>query len=301
MKFVDEWGSVYNTCVVEFTGRNGAIATSVPQLKAVVENSGPLLTVLGALDNALPEKPSPGSVKDFDKKYKVWCTEQTKLNSVANSYNVFVKAALVALKAREAEFPSAYRAVKVLAKSMNDIVFRAQKQTATLSSEVQKASAKIDAKVEKEQEKLRKQGMLDDAIKVELNWLRQQKMLMQFPTSFRAAHAKAEAIVQKIKLKPTKETYDKEMAGARDMTQNMSNVIKLLADAKCPDDLKQAVNGIAAHKPQLDAFGNGPKKTVGADKTKDQILAQLKEFSTLIKAMSPFAESLGRYLAGKKF
>lgn len=149
-------------------------------------------------------------------------------------------------------------------------------------------------------EKLRGQGMDDQQIKVEVNWIKQQKMLLVFPSSTKVALAKAEAAVQKIKLKPTKAVYDKEMDGARDLTQNMSNVIKSLGDKNCPAELAQKMRGLVAYKTDLAAFGNGAKRTVDAKKTEAEILAQLKEFSALVKAMKPFYDDMVKYLAANK-
>lgn len=299
MKFADEWGNVYNTCILEFTGRNGAVVRSVPEVSDVVNKSGPLMQSLVALDKSPPEKSSP-SDPDFKAGYKAYVTEQKKLITVANAYGVSLKAALVALNTKEAEFPTAFRAVKTLAKQMNVVVMRAEARTTTLSKEVQKISDKINKKAESEVEKLRGQGMDDQQIKVEVNWIKQQKMLLVFPSSTKAALAKAEAAVQKIKLKPTKAVYDKEMDGARDLTQNMSNVIKSLGDKNCPAELAQKMRGLVAYKTDLAAFGSGAKRTVDAKKTEAEILAQLKEFSALVKAMKPFYDDMVKYLAANK-
>ncbi len=293
MSFADEWGKVYNKSILAFTGRN---KVAVRELEDVVKKTSELVTSLTTMDQT---DPSEGSMTERATRYKAFTAEQKTLKKATDKYaGVLDKA----IKATDKDLHSeAYRELKVLRKHLDLVVAKVESRAVTCSKEYAKAQEKLSAAIDKAQQKLREQGADDEQVNAETDYLKQQRLLTGWPAMTKAALAKAVAAVQKIKADPSPDTYNVEMAaGARDMTQQMSNVIKLVTDAKCPASLVREMAGLSNHRTALADFGNGAKRQVVGTATQNEILAQLAEFSGLTKNMLPYYDKMVKYLSKHK-
>lgn len=293
MSFADAWGKVYNKSILAFTGRN---KVAVRELEDVVKGSTPMVASLAALD-----KTDPGSGKRDEQsaRLKAFVTEMKTLSKAAAKYADIVDKAI---KATDKDIhPEAYREAKVIRKHIDWVLASVENSQMTYSKEYQKVLDKTTAAIDKTEKQVRKEGGSDEDVKVATNFLKQQKMMAAFPTLGKAAFAKAATAVQKIKADPTPATYKREMdAGGRDVTQQMGNAVKLVQDPKCPRDLVALLNGLPKYRPLMDEFGNGAKREVDPQATKNDVLAQLKEYSTLLKDLLPYYEKLAKYMKEKK-
>jgi hypothetical protein len=188
-----------------------------------------------------------------------------------------------------------------LRKHLDLVVAKVQNRIVNYSKEYVKAQEKAKAKVDEATQKLRDKGVDEEQIKVETNYLKQQKLLIGWASMTKVALSKAFAAVQKIKADPSVATYGAEMnAGGRDVSQQFNNILKLVADSKCPKELVKEMAGLSGHRETLTAFGTGAKRTVPPTATQDEILTQVKEFSQLIKALMPYYDKMAKYLSEHK-
>lgn len=293
MGFADDWGSVYNKGILAFTGRK---KVAVHELEEVVKGTSALVTSLAALDRT---DPAEGRPEEAAAKHKAFIAEQKKLAKAADKYAAVLDGAIAATdKILHAE---AYRELKVLRKQLDLVVAKVESKAVSASKEYGKAQTKLSAEIQKTENKLRGEGLDDNQVNAEINYLRQQRLLVGWPALTKAALAKAAAAVPKIKADPTPATYKREMAaGGRDISQQMSNLIKLISDPKCPDSLSEQMAGLADHGANLAAFGNGDKREVAGNATAPEVLARIKEFAELTKALVPYYDRMVKYLSKHK-
>jgi len=293
MGFTDDWGTVYNKSILAFTGRK---KVAVRELEDVVKGTSPLVKSLIVLDE---NDPSVGDKAEQAKKLKAFITEQKNLAKAATKYGATLDEALK--KTDKDIHPEANRELKVLRKQLDLITSKVDSRIASSSKDYAKAQAKAGAAIEKETAKLRAKGVDDMQIRVETNYLKQQRMLVEWPKMTKAALARAVATVQKIKADPTPTVYNKEMlAGGRDLTQQMVNLIKLVTDPKCPAALSQLMNGLAGYRAPLTEFGDGDKRQISTTATKSEVTSQIKDFADITKAMVPYYDKMVKYLAKNK-
>ena len=293
MGFAEDWGTVYNKSILAFTGRK---KVAVRELEDVVKGTSPLVKSLIVLDQ---NDPSVGEKAEQAKKLKAFVTEQKNLAKAAAKYGATLDEALK--KTDKDIHPEANRELKVLRKQLDLITSKVESKIASSSKEYAKAQEKAGAAIEKETAKLRAKGVGDMQIRVETNYLKQQRMLVEWPKMTKAALARAAATVQKIKADPTPTVYNAEMrAGGRDMTQQMVNLIKLVTDPKCPAALTQLMNGLAGYRAALTEFGDGDKRQISTTATKGEIVSQIKDFADITKAMVPYYDKMVKYLAKNK-
>jgi hypothetical protein len=285
MSFADDWGKVYDKSIQAFTGRNNV---PVPELKVVVRGTGDLVKSLVALDAINP-----------DEDHEAFVAGQKPLKKAADQYAEVLDTAIAATNKND--HPNAYREVKVLRKHLDLIVAKVASRAVTSSKKYDEKQTKITEKLEEKRKELIEQGKTDEEINKETDWLKQQRAIIGWPEMTKTALAKALAAVQKIKADPTPATYNTEMfAGGRDLSQQMSNVIRLMMDPKCPTKLTHAVMGLNLHEETLAEFGNGEKARISLEATPDQVTAQVREFSALVKEMVSYYDKLVAYLKKHK-
>jgi hypothetical protein len=293
MGFADDWGAVYNKSILAFTGRN---KVAVRELEDVVKGTGPLATALAGLDQNDPEQ---GKIAERPARYKAFVAEQKPMKKAGEKYAAVLDKAI---KATDKDIhPEAYRELKVLRKHLDFVASKVETKAVKCSKEYDKAQTKLSEAIEKAQTKLREEGLDDAEINIETDFLKQQRALLGWPAITKTALAKAVVAVQKVKADPTPDTYKTAMdQGGRDMTQQMSNLVKLITDTKCPASLKRQVAEVSAYRQTLADFGNGAKRQVANDASREQVLAQVQEFSQLCKAMMPIYEKMVKYLSKHK-
>ncbi|MCF6285816.1 MAG: hypothetical protein L3K26_11550, partial [Candidatus Hydrogenedentes bacterium] len=100
---------------------------------------------------------------------------------------------------------------------------------------------------------------------------------------------------------PTVATYNKEMnSGGRNYTQQVSNLIKLSKDSKCPPKVKAVLKGVEKYKTALDLYGNGDRRRIPDDTSDKDVMTYLKNFAKLLKETYPYAEDMMAYLKKHK-
>lgn len=291
--FAKVWGDEYNKCIQPLQGKG---SKRMPEQLAVADGSGPLLKALVGIDKNDPASMKAG--KDREKIHKALEKEVKGYTSAASKYKKTID---VALKSTSKDEKDAYRALKKLRAHLDLVSAQVEHHMTSNSKANVKASEKSYDKVNKETEKARNKGMSDAEVKDEVDYAKQLRSLVQFPTAVKAAFAKAKTAVQAIKSDPTAATYNREMhAGGRNYTQQVSNLIKLSKDSKCPPKVKDVLKGIEKYKSALDSYGNGDRRSVPADMSEKDILAYLKTFARLLKETYPYAEDMMTYLKKHK-
>ena len=198
-------------------------------------------------------------------------------------------------------WPDAYRELKVMRKQLDLITRKVDNRISISSKEYAKAQDKIGAAIDKETNKLRDQGLDDMQVREETNFLKQQRMMVGWDKMTKAAIAKAVAAVQKIKADSTPACYNDVMRdGGRDLSQQFVNLIKLVQDRKCPQEIKDLMDGLPGFRPTLTEFGDGAKRQIAGTATKQEVIAQIKEFSELTKAMRTYFTKMEKYLKKHK-
>jgi len=287
--YAKKWGDEYNKCIQPLQGKG---SRRMPEQLEVVSGSAPLLKALIAIDKSDPSAMKAG--KEREAVHKALEKEVKGYTAAAAKYGKLID---VAIKKTSKDDKDAYRALKSLKAHLDMISAQIEHHMTTTSKANVKASDKSFERVEKETEKARKKGMSDQEIKEEVDYAKQLRSLVQFPTAVKAAYAKATAAVQTIKSDPTPATYNREMhAGGRNYTQQVGNLIKLSKDSKCPPKVKDLLKGLDAYKSQLDAYGNGARRSIPADTSEKDLMDYLKTFARLIKDTYPYAQDMQAYL-----
>lgn len=299
MSYAERWGEIHNTAILAFTGRN---KVGVHELEEVVRETGPLLTSLTKLDACDP------SLKHDDEKAqaaKDFAAELKKGYARASgAYHAVLDAAIAATD--KDLHPEAYRQLKVLKTSLDHLTATIESRARQYSKDVQKALEKANRKLVEGTEKAREEGQTDDQVRDTVYLLKAKKALLMYPNAGKAAIAKAAVAIQKIKAKPDKETYNKFMDSAgRDLSQQLNNILKIAADPNAGEDkitrrLIEETRDLARWRARLAEFGNGDKRTVGDDESAQDILRLLKEFSEMLKAVTPIHEGILEVVKGIK-
>lgn len=292
--FAKLWGDEYNKCSQPLQGK-GSLRTV--ESRTVLEGTGPLLKCLVAIDKA-----DPIPVRDPKEREKVHGVLVKELKSFKTEAAKYGKAIDAALKTTSKDtHKDAYRALKSLRAHLDVVVTKIEHHANVTSKDTQKALDKAGERTDKEYEAARKKGLSDEQVNEEVDYAKQLKSLVQFSTAAKSAVARAKAAVQAIKSDPTPATYNQEMdTGGRNYTQQISNLVKLSKDSKCPPKVKALLNGIDGYKNELDAYGNGAKRRVADTATPADINKLLKEYVQLVKDTYPYAESLMDYLKKHK-
>jgi hypothetical protein len=138
---------------------------------------------------------------------------------------------------------------------------------------------------------------LDSLDKSSDAWIVQQKLLVEgrtkqlntfetmaasFTVTLRAALARALAAAQRLKAKPTKETYNNEFPkAARDITQQIGNVKKLAEKGFAPPGPKDPSALFNSLKP----FADGDLSNID-EMPPDQVMAIVTRFNKAVKAVA---------------
>ena len=291
--FAKQWGDEYNKCSIPLQGKG---SKRMPEQLAVVSGSAPLLKGLIGVD-----KNDPTQVRGDKEKaatHKALVKEAKGYSSAASKYKKLID---VAIKATSKDEKDAYRALKKLAAHLDFISAKVEHHVVGLSKENAKALAKAGDRVEKETKAARDKGLSDKEVNAEVDYAKQLKSLSQFPTAMGQAYNKAKSAVQSIKSDPTPATYNTEMfSGGRNYTQQVSNLIKLSKDSKCPPKVKALLKGVEKYKNGLDAYGNGERRSIAADATEKEVLTYLKTFAKLVKETYPYEDEMIKFLKKNK-
>lgn len=176
--------------------------------------------------------------------------------------------------------PIAYRSTKLLKTEVEAIAARA-----VSNWEQYDKQEKANEIIRKGKEKTEK--IADDAARNHAREVSNAKAaLLTFAPKLKSAVAKGAAAVQKIKADPTPKTYNEQMNSAgRDLSQNIVNIDKW---RKHPDIFNKFKEVQAMQDPgniagRIAAFGNGPRRTVDAHAMQQHILAELKDYSAILK------------------
>ena len=89
-------------------------------------------------------------------------------------------------------------------------------------------------------------------------------------------------------------------SGGRNYTQQVSNLIKLSKDSKCPPKVKEILKGLSKYKAALDAYGDGNRRRIPDDTSDKDVMIYLKNFAKLLKETYPYAEDMMTYLKKHK-
>lgn len=293
MGFADDWGNVYNKSVQSFSGRK---KVAVRELDQVRDGTSALMESLAALDE---NDPTEGRQDEKAKRLKAFAAEQKKLAKVATKYGAALDAAIK--KTDKDIWPEAYRELKVMQKKLDAITAKVESRLVTCSKEYVAEQRKLGEKITKTTEKERAKGATDDEVNKATAFLKQQRMMIGWTKLTKAALAKAIATAQAIKADPTAQTYNTEMwSGGRDLTQQMVNLIKLVQDPKCPKEVVKLMDGLPAHRNHLAEFGDGAKRKIDVNASKNQVETLNKEFSQLVKTMVPYFDKMSKYLTKHK-
>jgi hypothetical protein len=293
MGFADDWGKVYNKSILAFTGRK---KVAVRELEDVVKGTSPLVKSLVVLDQ---NDPSTGSEKEKSAKHKAFVAEQKNFVKAAEKYGAILDGALK--KTDKDMWPEAHQELKVLRKELDALTSKVDARATATSKEYTQAQQKVGAAITKTTEKLRAKGLDDMEIREETNYLKQQRMLVSWPKLTKAAITRAVSAVQKVKADSSAATYNAAMLdGGRDLSQQFVNLIKLVQDKKCPQEVKDLMDGLPGFRPTLTEFGDGAKRQIDGAATKNQVTAQIKEFADLTKAMVPYYDKMEKYLKKHK-
>jgi hypothetical protein len=300
MKYAEEWRNVWNASIQAFTGRNKVTGREIE----AVTSPGPrrLADSLKALDETDPEWARNEEKAAAHKKFH---EEQRTFIDEANDYKTVLNDAIRATPKNT--YPNAYRELKVLLRQLDLMVAKVHNKVVQYSEAYKKAQEKATAKLNKATQKLRSENADDTRLKAETNFLKQKKLLVGWGFLTKQGLAKAAVAVQKIKAAPATpptaaaETYNFEMDHAgREISQQFGNVLKLIRDTKCPQGLVREMAGLDALETDLKAFGNGAKRKVPLTAQKVAVLAQLKDFSKLVKNLTPYYNKMTTYLATHK-
>jgi hypothetical protein len=292
-EIADSWGKVFNKSILAFTGRN---KVAVRELEDVVKGTLGITKSMAALDQT---NPAEGKLDEQNRRLKDFVAEQKTLIKEAAKYAAVLDKAI---KATDKDIhPVAYRELKVLRAHLDWVLASVESKAATYSKAYTKAIEKTTEAIDKLESKMRREGAGDDEVKIGTNFLKQQKLLASFPTVGKAAFAKAATAVQAIKADPTPATYNASMlSGGRDLSQQMGNVIKLIAEDQCPQKLVAEMRGLSNYRALLAEYGDGAKRSIDLNATKEEILLRLKEFSGMVKDLLPYYEKMVKYLAKHK-
>lgn len=284
MAFKHDWETVYNKSIISFTGRNKVGGTPERNaLEDVVKETVGLVASMGRLDDS-----NPGTSDDPATAVKVFGKELTGTFAKERAkYDKFLDVAIKLID--KAQWPQPYRELKVLKTQLNLIASKAEGALESYSKETTKAKEKADSALDKKREELRKKGMGDNQINDETYLLKAKKLLLIFNTATKTAFAKAAAAVQQIKADPTPTTYNAVMSsGGRDLSQQFLNLIKIVNDPKAKDwPLVKNMPDLSPFEDDLKAFGNGDKRTVANDASKQDVLTLTGEFSKMMKGLIP--------------
>jgi len=281
MSFADTWGTTYNKSILAFTGRN---KVAVRELEDVVKGTSELVVSMAELDKHNPKEARPtelsAALKAFSKQMASFSKARKKYDTVLDT----------AIKKTDKDLhPQALRELKVL---KTQLALVASQIDSAYTSETKQAKAAMDKagnQLTAAQDKLRAKGLDDDAVNAQSYLLKAKKLLLIYIPAGTVAMKKAVAAIQQIKADPTPATYKAAMdRGGRDLSQQFANLCKVVDDPNAADwSLVKKLPNLQPYRNTLVEFGNGAKRTVPDDWSKAQILAQLKEFSDMVKAVAP--------------
>lgn len=291
--YAKTWGDEFNKCIQPLQGK-GSPRTA--ETITVAKGSAPLLKALIAVDKLDPAVMKTG--KEREKVHKALGKEVKSFKSEASKYGKLIDAAI---KKTSKDEKDAYRALKKLKAHLDNVDAMIEHHWTSSSKALDKANQKAGERIDKERDAAYKAGKSDKEVNAETDYAKQLRSLIQFPTAVKAAYTKAKSAVQSIKSDPTAATYNKEMnSGGRNYTQQVSNLIKLSKDSKCPPKVKEVLKGIEKYKSALDAYGNGDRRRIPDDTSEKDVIAYLKTFARLLKETYPYAEDMMAYLKKHK-
>lgn len=293
--FAKTWGDEYNKCCKPLQGK-GAIRTV--ESRTVLEGTGPLLKTLVAIDKNDPIALKPGS-KERAAMHKALEKELKNFKSEVSKYRKILDAGIKTTD--KGDYKDAYRSMKQLRAHLDNVEAMVEHHCFTTSKEAQKAQDKSYERVQKETEAARKKGLSDKEVNEEVDYAKQLRSLGQFSTAVKSAATKAKSAVQAIKADPTPDTYNKAMSeGGRNYTQQISNLVKLSKDSKCPPKVKALLSGIDKYKSSLDAYGNGDRRSIPSTTSDKDVIKYTKEYVQLLKDTGPYAEKMVEFLKKNK-
>ncbi len=291
--FAKTWGDEYNKCAQPLQGKG---STRMPEQLAVVGGSGPLLKALVGVDKNDSSVLRAG--KEREAMHKTLGKEVKNFKSAAAKYGKLID---VAVKKTGKGEKDAYRALKKLRAHLDNVDAMIEHHWTSNSKALDKANEKAGKRIDKERDAAYKAGKSDTEVNEDTDYAKQLRSLVQFPTAVKAAYTKAKSAVQSIKSDPTVATYNKEMnSGGRNYTQQVSNLIKLSKDSKCPPKVKAVLKGVEKYKTALDLYGNGDRRRIPDDTSDKDVMTYLKNFAKLLKETYPYAEDMMAYLKKHK-
>lgn len=291
MSYANEWGTVYNKSILAFTGRN---KVAVRELENVVKGTSELVAALALLDQH--EFATVRDEKEREKAHKAFGVAlKKKFEPAKKKYMAVLDTAID--KTDKDLHPEAYREVKTMSAHLDWMAKKLVNDWTQATKALKAADAKAGKRVEKETNMAREQKLDDNQVKREVDYAKQLRSLVSFPTAIKQASARALVAIQAIKKEPTPAVYNNQIdKGGRNYTQQMSNLIKLSRDPKCPEKVVQLLAGLDAYATQLDAFGNGAKRSVPDTTSTQQIKVLITEYAKLFKDTLPYADKLAEHM-----
>jgi hypothetical protein len=302
MSYAKDWGDVFNKATVAFTkeihgykAKKDTLAPFMTEQLEPIQRPLALLTALAALDkislaggNAKEQAALPANIKLFEAALK-------KLDTAVKAYVKATDAVLKLTPSVKNEkslmltptpikdlMPESYRQLKLLKTEAPVLYERAANALA-----MAKNAGKLDAINKAKEKAMDKAGNDDDKRSAVNADVAMQKFLVVFAPAFKSALAKGAHGIQKIKAEPTPQVWNANISIARDISQNLNNIVKLKADAKH----KTSTLGKKLPDPghlarDILPYCNGALMNLAGTTTEAVVKGHLKDFTALYKTIT---------------
>lgn len=319
MAYAQDWGKVFNkatpvftTDIRELTKREKTAGAVLRRVLEPAQTPIDVLTALVAIDKislaggSPKEKAAlPANVKLFQAGFKKLTVEVQKY---AKELDEIMKTPVTVTDPRNQHplptplktvCPDTYRQLKILHTEIAAIRDRAENallfaQNGAKRDQIEDAKDKAKSKVVGDStEAQAKVAAISEEAALKI-------FVMGFATAFKSAMSKGAAVIQKIKASPDVATYNEQMnGGARDISQNLLNLIKLRATPKYKGStLAKKIPDPAAlgYDVRITPFAHGDLRRLPDGTSPAQVKAALEQFTALYKAI---AVSYKDVLSGK--
>lgn len=319
MAYAQDWGKVFNkatpvftTDIRELTKREKPAGAVLRRILEPAQTPSAVLSTLVALDKISLAGGSPKERAELPANLKLFQVAFKKFDVEVKKYvkelDETTNAKITVTDPRNQHelptplktvCPDSYRQLKILRteiaairdRAENALLFAANAEKRDrIEAEKNKAKSKVVGDSPEAQDKV---AAISEAAALKI-------FVMSFATAFKSGMSKGAAVIQKIKASPDLATYNEQMnGGARDISQNLLNLVKLRADPKYKNStLAKKIPDPAAlgYVVRITPFANGNMRRLPDNTSPAQVKAALAQFTALYKAI---AVSYKDVLSGK--
>lgn len=301
MTYASDWGDVFNKAAATFTkdihaykAKKSTLAPFMQEQLEPVNRPLALLQAFTALDKISLSGGNARDLAALPANIKLFAAGLAKLDTATKAY-IKVLDELVKLKPTVKDdktgmltptpikdlMPESYRQLKLLKTEAQALFAKAAN-----ALELAKSSGKL-ADISKAKDKAMDKVKNEDERAAVNADIAMQKFLVVFVPAFKSAIAKGAHGIQKIKADPSVATWNANIGIARDISQNLNNIVKLKADAKHKNSSlgkKLPDPGVLAR--QILPYCNGALMNLAGDTDVATVKAHLKDFTELYKAIA---------------